>query len=128
MNAAKRNTRHRGKRKAKGNFMLENIKKMRQQYGLSQEKLAAIAGVSQQSLSKYERLETEPDFKTMIAFADYFGTTVDFLIGHEVEPSAQRNAEDKISQRERDLIEKFRELSRGDKKRIEAAMEAYLAK
>ena len=126
-NAAKKPTRH-GERKAKGKFMLVNIKELREQYGLSQQELADIVGVSQQSLSKYERLETEPDCKTLVAFADYFGTTVDYIIGHEVKPSARRNAEDKISKREREFIEQFRKLPRRDKKKIETAMGIYLAK
>ena len=62
--------------------MVKNLKYLRTRYGISQQQLAEIAGVSQQSVNKYENHNIEPDIRTLTAFADFFHTSVDFLIGH----------------------------------------------
>lgn len=51
------------------------------QKGISQQKLANQIGISQQSINKYENHSIEPDIATLIAIADYFDTTTDYLIG-----------------------------------------------
>ena len=61
--------------------MVKNLKYLRTRYGISQQQLAEIAGVSQQSVNKYENHNIEPDIRTLTAFADFFHTSVDFLIG-----------------------------------------------
>lgn len=38
--------------------------------------------LSQQSINKYENHGVEPDIDTLIKLADYFNTSVDYLIGH----------------------------------------------
>ena len=62
--------------------MLENLKKLREEAGVSQKNLAEVIGVSQQSINKYENHNIEPDIGTLIRIADYFSTSVDYLIGH----------------------------------------------
>lgn len=62
--------------------MIKNLKKLRLEKGISQQKLADILGVSQQAINKYENQNSEPDIDMLIAMADYFGTTVDYLIGN----------------------------------------------
>ena len=61
--------------------MVKNLKYLRNQKGISQQKLAIEIGISQQSINKYENHNIEPDINTLIALADYFETTVDYLIG-----------------------------------------------
>ena len=63
--------------------MLKNLKKLRTANGISQQKLANILGVSQQSINKYENHDVEPDIATLTAIADYFQVTVDDLIGRQ---------------------------------------------
>ena len=58
--------------------MVKNLKYLRTRYGISQQQLAEIAGVSQQSVNKYENHNIEPDIRTLTAFADFFHTSVDF--------------------------------------------------
>lgn len=60
------------------------IKFLRQQKGLSQTDIAKIIGVSQKCISDYEMNKTEPDASTLIKIADYFHTTVDAILEHEV--------------------------------------------
>ena len=62
--------------------MLKNLKKLRENAGISQKQLADSIGISQQSINKYENHKIEPDIDTMVKIADYFETSVDYLIGH----------------------------------------------
>lgn len=62
--------------------MLENLKKLRQTAGVSQAQVAEAIGVSQQSVNKYENHNIEPDIESLKRIADYFHTSVDYLIGH----------------------------------------------
>lgn len=60
---------------------MKNLKYLRTQKGLSQYKLAEILGVNQQSINAYENRGIEPDLETLIKIADYFNTSIDFLVG-----------------------------------------------
>ena len=51
--------------------MLKNLKKLRLRKGLSQQRLADIIGVSQQSVNKYENHSIEPDMDTLISLANF---------------------------------------------------------
>lgn len=37
--------------------------------------------LNQNSISRYENGEREADYKTLIAFADYFDVSLDYLLG-----------------------------------------------
>ena len=62
---------------------LKNLLMLRKNAGLTQQALADEFHLSQQTIYKYERGHAEPDIKTLKQFADFFGVTVDFLIGNE---------------------------------------------
>lgn len=62
--------------------MLENLKALREETGTTQKQLADAVSVSQQSINKYENHNIEPDIATLIRIADFFHTSVDYLIGH----------------------------------------------
>ena len=51
---------------------MENLKVLRKQHNLSQQKLADILHISQQSVYKYENDITSPDLETLIKMADFF--------------------------------------------------------
>lgn len=63
--------------------MIKNLKKLRTEYGLSQQQLADNIGVSQQSVNKYENHNIEPDIATLMAIASLFNTTIDYLVGFD---------------------------------------------
>lgn len=58
-----------------------NIKRMRLKKGLTQEEVALHLGVSFQSVSKWERGDGYPDIEMLPAIANYFGISVDELLG-----------------------------------------------
>jgi transcriptional regulator with XRE-family HTH domain len=61
---------------------MQNLKHLRQQHNLSQQKLADCLHLSQQTIYKYENGLAEPDFGTLTQMADFFQTSVDYLIGY----------------------------------------------
>lgn len=63
--------------------MIKNLKALRKEYNISQQQLANIIGVSQQSINKYENHNVEPDIETLKAIATFFNTTIDFLVGFD---------------------------------------------
>lgn len=57
------------------------LKKLRKERNISQLKLALDLNMNQNSISRYENGEREADYATLIKFADYFGVSLDYLLG-----------------------------------------------
>lgn len=64
------------------NFSLR-LKELRLQNKLTQQELGEIVHVSKVSISGYERGDRSPDRDTLTALADYFGVSIDYLLGRE---------------------------------------------
>ena len=68
--------------------MIENkfanrLKTLREEKGLSQNKLSKATGISQVAISRWERGKQIPNIDTAIIFAKYFGVSTDYLLGLE---------------------------------------------
>ncbi len=63
------------------------LKELRKKKGISQLKLAMDLGMNQNSISRYENHEREADYSTLIAFADYFNVSIDYLLGRTDNPT-----------------------------------------
>lgn len=66
------------------------LKEIRKLKGVTQLKLAMDLNLSQNSISRYETGEREADYKTLIAFADYFDVSVDYLLERTDNPQLNR--------------------------------------
>lgn len=107
--------------------MVKNLRKLRIGKGLSQQQLADVIGVSQQSINKYEKQNVEPDIDTLMQLARYFGTTVDFLIGHTPAPAGDALPEElELTKEELALLRGYRRLSGEEKKSIQLVVRNYL--
>lgn len=62
-------------------YIGENIKRLRRQKGITQEKLAERMHISTTAVSKWERNETLPDISMVLPLASYFGVSTDELLG-----------------------------------------------
>lgn len=60
------------------NFRLKELRKMRK---ISQLKLALDLNMNQNTVSRYENMEREADYETLIKIADYFNVSLDYLLG-----------------------------------------------
>lgn len=47
-------------------------------------------GMNQNTLSRYENETRQADYKTLILFADYFGVSIDYLLGRTDQPKVNR--------------------------------------
>ncbi|MBR3778314.1 MAG: helix-turn-helix transcriptional regulator [Clostridia bacterium] len=56
------------------------LKELRKARGISQLKLAMDLSTNQNTISRYETGEREPGITELIALADYFGVSVDYLL------------------------------------------------
>lgn len=72
--------------------MVERLKELRTEFNISQQQLANVIGVSQQSINKYENHNVEPDIETLKAMADYFNVSIDYLVGYEKEIKDSENS------------------------------------
>ena len=106
--------------------MLTNLKKLREDASISQKAVADAIGVSQQSVNKYENHNIEPDIETLIRIADFFETSVDYLIGHT---TVRRKIEEvhifELNDRESKVMEQYRSLTSKQKACVDVVMDSY---
>lgn len=57
------------------------LKELRIKRNITQLKLALDLNMNQNSISRYENMEREADYETLIKFADYFDVSIDYLLG-----------------------------------------------
>lgn len=60
-----------------------NLEKLRVNAGVTQQTIAEKIGIKKTTYWSYETGRTQPDFETLIKIADYFGCSIDYLLGHE---------------------------------------------
>ena len=66
------------------------LKELREQRQISQVFLGMELGMSQNTISRYETGRREADYETLVAFADYFNVSVDYLLGRTDNPEMNR--------------------------------------
>lgn len=106
--------------------MVKNLRKLRKARGLSQQKLAALFGLSQQSIYKYEKGLADPDVDMLINFANYFYTTIDYLVGIVDDDNIQ--SAEPLTTREIQHVKMYRRLSRATQYNIDSLIENILDK
>lgn len=74
----------------KGECCIFRLKELRKKRKISQITLALALNLNQNSISRYENEEREADYKTLIAFADYFNVSVDYLLGRTDNPAVNQ--------------------------------------
>lgn len=108
--------------------MLKNLKQLRAEKGISQQKLACEIGMSQQSINGYENSGVEPDISTLIRIADFFETTVDYIIEHcDMRDKCIEVGENFLSGYELAMIHKYRSLPETRRKIIDDLIEDMCA-
>lgn len=91
------------------------LKELRQKAKLSQKEMAKILNLTQSGYSAYETERVEPSLNTIIKFADYFHTTIDYVLDHEVPYLLDLS---KFSQSQREIIDKIQNLSETNCNRV----------
>ena len=57
------------------------LRELREQKGVTQKEVATAIGCTSTVYSRYERGERESDITTLCSLADYFGVSVDYIVG-----------------------------------------------
>ncbi len=63
------------------NLFGERLKKLRQERKVPQKELAEYLGITIRGYQFYESEVNEPNIKTLTALADFYGVSVDYLVG-----------------------------------------------
>lgn len=66
------------------------LKQLRKKRGISQLKLSMDLNMNQNSISRYENGEREADYATLIALADYFNVSIDYLLERTDNPELNK--------------------------------------
>jgi len=64
----------------------ERLRFLRKQRNLTQEKTAEFVKLSSRNYRAYEINEVNPNLENLIAIADFFNVTLDYLVGRSDEP------------------------------------------
>ena len=68
----------------------ERLTKLRTKAGVSQQAIGDALNVSRWAVHNYEAGKNRPDFDGLIALADYFDVSLDYLVGRSDAGSATR--------------------------------------
>ena len=61
----------------------ERVRELREERGLKQREMADICGVKVRSYQRYEHGDSYPEVPGLLFLADYFGVSLDYLMGRK---------------------------------------------
>ena len=64
-----------------------HLKNLRKSRNITQKQLASGIGASERGIQQYELGERKPTYNMLIALADYFDVSLDYLVGHSDDPT-----------------------------------------
>lgn len=122
----------------KGVFVMsigDNIKRIREAKGISQYALAKMLKISQQSVDQWERSVTNPRKNNIDKLAKILNVSANELFANDIENnppiinsskeySLNNNANMIVTDHERELLNKYRQLSEVGKIKVEARLDA----
>lgn len=97
-----------------------NLKKIRKEQKLTQSEVAKKLNIDYTTLGRYENGISEPNITTLIKLADFFHTTIDNLIGHEIPYLLDKSI---LNNEQNNLINKIIELNKEQCMLVDAYIE-----
>jgi len=98
-----------------------NIKELRTKKDIYQLKLAMDLGLSQETISSYERFKIVPSTEVLIKLADYFKTNIDYLLCRtQYDLPIDSLKPNNISDKQFQLLTKISKLPIEDQNKVEA--------
>jgi transcriptional regulator with XRE-family HTH domain len=61
----------------------QRLQQLREKKGISRKVLSELCGLYSDAIRRYERGEDEPTLHSLVAIADFFEVSVDYLVGKE---------------------------------------------
>lgn len=105
--------------------LVENIKRLRTEKGLTQQDVAEIINMHRSNYSKVEKGEREISIDALVKLANFFGLTLDELVSGETSPLQEITIKDKSTLEQVNLLQ---ELNEEDKNIVFKMIEALLTK
>lgn len=103
----------------------EILKSLRTENGLTQKELSERLKIGQATIACYESGQREPHISNLIAYADFFECSIDYLAGRTddlgnviVGAERARGGLNTLSADERVLLDKYKKLSSGAKLKV----------
>ncbi|RKJ51438.1 XRE family transcriptional regulator [Butyricicoccus sp. 1XD8-22] len=78
------------------------IKELRLSYDKTQSEIAELLEITRQAYTHYESGERKPSIETICILADYYGVTLDYIVGRTTIPNIYKVT--KLKEYEDDLI------------------------
>ena len=103
---------------------MERLKTLRKSKGLSMKELGSIFGLAESTISLYENGKRQPDKETILKFADYFGVSVDYLLGRDDAPISA----DDLSDGEKQLVSLIKQLTDEETEELSNFVDFILSK
>ena len=104
--------------------MLPNLKTLRKEANISQQKLGDAVNISQQSINQYENQDVEPDIANLTKLADYFDTSIDYLVGRtDIRRKIEKTEEFDLNEQEATALRRYRSLSEKEKACIDLMLQ-----
>lgn len=94
------------------------LKQLREENNLTQLELAQKFNITSQTISQYERGIRTPDFNLLNSITDFFGVSVDYLLGRTDIKNFNDN-NDSVDKEESSLIDDYKKLNSIGKKEAE---------
>lgn len=100
------------------------LKELRKERNLLQKEVAKAIGTSQANIGRWESGQNEPSSHYVIALADFFGVSADYLLGREDDfGNVAINAD--LSEEEKEILKTYRNLSPKQKETFTAFIKNY---
>ena len=91
--------------------------------------MAEILGVSQQTISNYENSDIEPDIELLSRMADYFDTSIDYIVGRvDLRAKNQQGKIVDLADNEYELVTQYRALTAKERKCIDMMLDTLRGK
>lgn len=101
----------------------EKLKALRESRGLYQKDMAALLDLRQNAYSHYETGRAEPSIANLCRLADFFGISIDELVGHAPPEAANREESDRLAM----LSSLARQLGKEDQEKLCEIAKAFVA-
>ncbi len=106
-----------------------NLKQIRNSKNLLQTKVAMDLSITQETVSSYETGRVLPSSDMLIRLADYYNTSVDYLLGRtKYDMPIDRIKPNNISDKDFVILNKINNLSNENKSKIEAYIDGLTDK
>ena len=106
---------------------MNRLRELRKSKNLTQKQVAKAVGVSPQSYGYYENWINKPDPEMLVKLADFFGCTIDYLLGREDDFGniILNDSNSELSKEEQRLLLSFRSLTPSEKEKLISDAEFY---